>query len=86
MLAVAGAASLWLCLRAAREAMGLLRMQLGGLLALSHRGRPRVRRASRRRESSSVGSLRRFGARVAQAASGAAGELAAAGHRRRRGR
>ena len=38
LLAVAGAASLWMCLRAAREAMGLLRMQLGGLLALSHRG------------------------------------------------
>ena len=31
LLAVAGAASLWMCLRAAREAMGLLRMQLGGL-------------------------------------------------------
>ena len=38
LLAVAGAASLWMCLRVAREAMGLLRMQLGGLLALSHRG------------------------------------------------
>ncbi|MFZ1993618.1 MAG: hypothetical protein WAU75_05865, partial [Solirubrobacteraceae bacterium] len=37
LVAAAGAASLWLCLKAAREAMGLLRMQLGGLLALSHR-------------------------------------------------
>jgi hypothetical protein len=37
LLAVAGAASLWICLRAAREAMGLLRMQLGGLLARRRR-------------------------------------------------
>ena len=35
LLAVAGLASLWLCLRAAREASGLLRVQLGGMLALS---------------------------------------------------
>ena len=79
LLAVAGAASLWLCLRAAREAMGLLRMQLGGLLALSHRGSAGRGRAWRQPQSSSVDSLRRFGARVAQAAGGAAGELAAAG-------
>ena len=48
MLAVAGAASLWLCLRAAREAMALLRMQLGGLLALSNRGPSQVRLSSGR--------------------------------------
>ena len=78
ILAVAGAASLWLCLRAAREAMGLLRMQLGGLLALSHRGSTGPARVTASR-SSSVDSLRRFGTRVAQAAGGAAGELAAAG-------
>ena len=78
ILAVAGAASLWLCLRAAREAMGLLRMQLGGLLALSHRGSSGPARVTAR-GSSSVDSLRRFGMRVAQATSGAAGELAAAG-------
>jgi len=78
ILAVAGAASLWLCLRAAREAMGLLRMQLGGLLALSHRGSSVSTRVTASR-SSSVDSLRRFGTRVAQAAGGAAGELAAAG-------
>ena len=78
ILAVAGAASLWLCLRAAREAMGLLRMQLGGLLALSHRGSSGPTRVTAS-QSSSVDSLRRFGTRVAQAASGAAGELAAAG-------
>ena len=78
LLALAGAASLWLCLRAAREAMGLLRMQLGGLLALSHRGSSAAPRVTTS-QSTTVGSLRRFGARVAQAAGGAGGELAAAG-------
>jgi len=78
LLAVAGAASLWICLRAAREAMGLLRMQLGGLLALSHRGSPGAARAAAP-HSSAVSSMRRFGAKVGRAASGAAGELASAG-------
>ena len=78
ILAVAGAASLWLCVRAAREATGLLRMQLGGLLALSHRGPSGTTRVTAS-QSSTVDSLRRFGSRVAQAATGAAGELAAAG-------
>lgn len=78
ILAVAGGASLWLCLRAAREATGLLRMQLGGLLALSHRGSSGATRITGSR-SSTVDSLRRFGNRVTQAATGAAGELAAAG-------
>jgi hypothetical protein len=80
LLAVAGAASLWMCLRAAREAMGLLRMQLGGLIALSQRGS--VTGASVRTsapQSSAASSLRRFGTRVAQAAGGASAELAAAG-------
>ena len=79
LLAVAGAASLWMCLRAAREAMGLLRMQLGGLLALSHRGSAAAGARDARRSRARSDSLRRFGARVAQAAGGAAGELAAAG-------
>jgi len=78
LLAVAGAASLWMCLRAAREAMGLLRMQLGGLLALSHRGSPGAARAPAP-QSSAARSMRRFGAKVGRAASGAAGELASAG-------
>src|SRR2546421_9098775 len=78
ILAVAGAASLWLCLRAAREATGLLRMQLGGLLTLSHRGSSGAMRASTS-QSSSVDSLRRFGTKVARAGSGAAGELTASG-------
>ena len=79
MLAVAGAATLWMCLRVAREAMGLLRLQLGGLLALSHRGSPGAVRGVTSAQSSSVDSLRRFGARVASAAGGAAGQLATAG-------
>ena len=78
LLAVAGAASLWMCLRAAREAMGLLRMQLGGLLALSHRGSGGSVRTPAP-QSTASSSLRRFGARVAQATGGAGGELAAAG-------
>jgi hypothetical protein len=78
LLAVAGAASLWMCLRVAREAMGLLRMQLGGLLALSHHGSGGSVR-SPAPQSTASSSLRRFGARVAQAAGGAGGELAAAG-------
>jgi hypothetical protein len=78
LLAVAGAASLWMCLRAAREAMGLLRMQLGGLLALSHRGAGGSVRTPAP-QSTASSSLRRFGARVAQATGGAGGELAAAG-------
>ncbi len=38
LLAAAGLASLWVCLRLAREAGGLLRTQLGGLLALTRSG------------------------------------------------
>ena len=56
LLAVAGAASLWMCLRVAREAMGLLRMQLGGLLALSHRGSA-SRRTDRERGAVELGEL-----------------------------
>jgi hypothetical protein len=66
LLAGAGAASLWMCLRAAREAMGLLRMQLGGLLALSHRGAGGSRSASTTPHATAATSLRRFGTRVSQ--------------------
>ena len=57
LLAVAGAASLWMCLRVAREAMGLLRMQLGGLLALSHRGSRAAARTDRERGAVELGEL-----------------------------
>ena len=80
LLAVAGAASLWMCLRAAREAMGLLRMQLGGLLALSHRGsaaaRARRQPRSRARSSRCGGSAR--GSRRRPAAPPASWQLAGA--------
>jgi hypothetical protein len=79
LLAGAGAASLWMCLRAAREAMGLLRMQLGGLLALSHRGAGGSRSASTTPHATAATSLRRFGTRVSQGAGGAVGQLAASG-------
>jgi hypothetical protein len=79
LLAVAGAASLWMCLRAAREAMGLLRLQLAGLLAVRGRAAGGSARAASAPQSSTAASLRGFGARVAQAASGAAGELALVG-------
>jgi hypothetical protein len=78
LLAVAGAASLWMCLRVAREAMGLLRMQLGGLLALSHRGSAAAGQTVTAAQPTSVNSLRRFSASVSRAAA-AAGQLAAAG-------
>ena len=76
LLAFAGLASLWLCIRAAREAGGVLRGQLGGLLVL---GRARggatasAAPAPTRRASES---LRSFAGRIA-GATGAA--LSAAG-------
>jgi hypothetical protein len=78
LLAGAGAASLWMCLRAAREGMGLLRMQLGGLLALSHSGASRSASASAP-QASAASSMQRFRARVAQGTGGAVGELAVSG-------
>ena len=77
IVAVAGAATLWLCLRAAREAGGLLRVQLGGMLstarsATGHSTRPTAStRAERGAES-----VRAFQGRVRDASSAA---LAAGG-------
>ena len=79
LLAVAGLASLWLCLRAAREASGLLRVQLGGMLAL---GRARHGTTSTTTAGGAVGgaqSLRTFSRRVSEAGGAAAGALAASG-------
>ena len=42
IVAVAGVATLWLCLKAAREIGGLLRLQLGGLLVIAGRGSSRT--------------------------------------------
>jgi hypothetical protein len=82
LLAVAGLASLWLCLKVAREAASLLRMQLAGLLAFSRRTRTSSStagsRASASRGRTTGQSLRDYGSRLARAAGAAGGELAAA--------
>jgi hypothetical protein len=76
LLALAGLASLWLCIRAAREAASVLRGQLGGLLVVGRAragGTASAAPAPNRRASES---LRSFAGRIA-GATGAA--LAAAG-------
>ena len=80
LLAIAGLASLWLCLRAAREAMGLLRVQLGGMLALSRapRGTTNTSNAAAG-GGSGAQSLRTFTRRVSEAGGAAAGALALSG-------
>jgi hypothetical protein len=79
LLAVAGLASLWLCLKAAREVASLLRLQLSGLLVLGgqHARSGAVPTASAQRTTGQ--SLREYGSRVARAAGAAGGELALAG-------
>jgi len=83
ILAVAGLASLWLCLRAAKEAAGLLRLQLGGLLSLtaSRRAGQGAGSASAGAgaQASGAGSLRRFGTQASGARQGAVGALAVSG-------
>ena len=81
LLAVAGLASLWLCLKVAREAASLLRMQLAGLLVVSRRAstsdqRHQQRCASRARTTGQ--SLRDYGSRLTRGVGAAGGELAAA--------
>ena len=78
MLALAGLASLWFCLKLAREAGGLLRLQLAGLLTLSHSHTTTRAGASTGRERTTGQSLRDYGSRLARASSAAGGELAAA--------
>ncbi len=83
LLAVSGLASLWLCLKAGREAVGLLRMQLAGLLILSRHtttvGNTTAASASASRTRTTSQSLRDYRARLSRATSAAAGELARAG-------
>ena len=81
LLAVAGLASLWLCLKAAKEAGSLLRMQLSGLLVLagSHSSSGASGAGGASRASTSGSSLRDYGSRLARAAGAANGELALAG-------
>jgi hypothetical protein len=81
LLAVAGLASLWLCLKVAKEAGSLLRMQLAGLLVLSRRAsssNASTTSAAPSRLRTTGQSLREYGARLGRAAAGAGGELAAA--------
>jgi len=80
LLAIAGLASLWLCLRAAREAGGLLRVQLGGMLALSRapRGTTGTSNAAAG-GGSGAQSLRGFARRVSEAGGAAAGAMASSG-------
>jgi len=70
LLAVAGVASLWLCLKAAKEAGALLRIQLSGLLALAgNRGRSQPTSANTNIRARTTGSsLREYGSRLAGAA------------------
>jgi hypothetical protein len=79
LLAVAGLASLWLCIKAAREVSGLLRLQLSGLLALGgrHGLSGAMPTASARRTTGQ--SLREYGSRLAGAVGAAGSELALAG-------
>jgi hypothetical protein len=79
LLAVAGLASLWLCLKAAREVASLLRLQLSGLLVLGgqHARGSAMPTASAQRTTGQ--SLREYSSRVARAAGAAGGELALAG-------
>jgi len=80
LLAIAGLASLWLCLKAAREAGALLRMQLAGLVVIS-RAQPAATRTGTvaGRASTTGQSLRDYGSRLARGAAAAGGELAGAG-------
>jgi hypothetical protein len=81
LLAIAGLASLWLCLRAAREAMGLLRVQLGGMLALSRgrHGATSTGSTAAAGGGSGAQSLRGFARRVSEAGGAAAGAMASSG-------
>ena len=79
LLAVAGLASLWLCLKAAKEAGGLMRLQLAGLLALGHsRGGGGSSATVSTRARTTGRSLREYGSRLARAGSAAGGELVGA--------
>jgi hypothetical protein len=84
IVAVAGAATLWLCLKAAREVGGLLRLQLGGLLVLAGRARshasptPGTAAGHGTRVGSAASSIRSFQGKVRAAGTAA---LEAAGPR-----
>jgi hypothetical protein len=84
IVAVAGAATLWLCLRAAREVGGLLRIQLGGMLvtarsATNLQTRPAPAQSVARARGAE--SLRTFQGRVRDASASALSAGGPAGQR-----
>ena len=83
LLAVAGLATLWACLRAGREVAGLLRIQLGAMLAGAHalRGGPAGGRAIASTGQRGAQSVREFGQRVSRATGAAGQALAQSGPR-----
>jgi hypothetical protein len=78
LLAGAGLASLWLCLKAARELAGVLRLQLSGLLVLGAQRPSASGPAAASVQRTTGQSLREYGSRLARAAGAAGGELALA--------
>jgi len=79
LLAVAGLASLWLCLKAAKEAGALMRLQFAGLLTLGHsRGGGGSSATVSTRGRTTGRSLGDYGSRLARASSAAGGELVTA--------
>ena len=83
LLAVAGLAALWACLRVAKEAAGLLRLQLGGMLAGLHalRGGPSTTGTAVPATGTAARSVREFSERVSRTASGAGQAIAQTGPR-----
>jgi hypothetical protein len=85
LLAFAGLAALWLCIRTAREAGGVVRGQLGGALVIGRGARSHTASAQPAAPRRASESLRSFGGRVAGAsgaafrAAGPAGEAVASG-------
>ena len=73
LLAVAGLASLWLCLKAAREVASLLRLQLSGLLVLGGQRVPSAATSAASARRTTGQSLREYGSRLGRAAAAAGG-------------
>jgi hypothetical protein len=69
---------LWLCLKSTREAGGLLRLQLAGLLALGHSHGSSSGSMTSTRSQTTGRSLREYGSRLARATAAAGGELTGA--------
>jgi hypothetical protein len=68
IVAVAGAATLWLCLNASREAAHVLRAQIGGAVASAGRGRTAPAQTAPSRPARGPQALRGFQGQIQQAA------------------